>query len=163
MGGGTDFFARVKERAGTPAFLDALKWDEDGRVVIVAQDARNKEVLCVAFANRIALEKTLKTGLMHYYSRSRNKLWKKGETSGHFQKLVELSVDCDGDALVAKVHQVKASCHLGFRSCFSYKVSRNKSGALIVKQTGKQVFDPEKVYTAERRGPGAVGRGSGTK
>lgn len=147
MGGGMEFFERVANRAGLKAFLDSLKWDEHGRVVVVSQDVRNSEVLGVAFANRIAVEKSLKTGFMHYYSRSRGQLWKKGESSGHFQKLAELRVDCDGDALVAKVRQVKANCHLGFRSCFSYTVSRNKKRGWIVKQVGKHVFDPEKVYT----------------
>ncbi len=144
---GVNFFESVKNRAGIAAFLKALKWDEDGRVTVVAQDARNKEVLCVAFADRVALSKTLKTGLMHYYSRSRKRLWLKGETSGHFQKLVELRVDCDGDAVLAKVHQIKGSCHLGFRSCFSSTVSRNKKGQWVVSVSGKQVFDPGKVYT----------------
>ena len=145
--GGVNFFESVKNRAGIAAFLKALKWDEDGRVTVVAQDARNKEVLCVAFADRVALSKSLKTGLMHYYSRSRKKLWLKGETSGHFQKLVEMRVDCDGDAILAKVHQITGSCHLGFRSCFSSKVSRNKKGQWVVSASGKQVFDPGKVYT----------------
>ena len=145
--GGVNFFESVKNRAGLSAFLKALKWDEDGRVTVVAQDARSKDVLCVAFADRVAITRTLKTGLMHYYSRSRKKLWLKGETSGHFQKLVELRVDCDGDAILAKVHQIVGSCHLGFRTCFSSKVSRNKKGQWVVKTSGKQVFDPGKVYT----------------
>lgn len=146
MGDGVGFFERVKARNGTAALLNALKWDDDGRVVVVMQDASNHQVLGVAFANREALELTLKTGLMHYYSRSRNKLWKKGESSGHIQKLVELRVDCDGDALLARVRQVKANCHLGFRSCLSNVFRRNTKGQWTVKVSGKKVFDPAAVY-----------------
>jgi phosphoribosyl-AMP cyclohydrolase len=146
MSSGAEFFERVGGRAGLAAILDSLKLDRDGLVTIVTQDVANKEVLGVAFANRIALEKTFETGLMHYYSRSRQKQWLKGEESGHVQKLVELRVDCDGDAILAKVRQVKGNCHLGFRSCFSYKLMKSKSGAWIVKESGRKVFDPAKVY-----------------
>jgi len=146
MGGGVEFFARVDKRTGLAVILDALKWDQDGLVAVVTQDVTNKEVLGVAFSDRVALQKTFETGLMHYYSRSRKKLWLKGEESGHVQRLVELRVDCDGDALLAKVRQVKGNCHLGFRSCFSYKLVKTKSGALAVKEAGRKVFDPEKVY-----------------
>lgn len=146
MGTGIEFFARVDNRPGIAVMLDALKWDYDGLVTVVSQDEANKEVLGVAFADRVAIEKSLETGLMHYYTRSRKKLWLKGEESGHFQKLIELRVDCDGDALLAKVKQVKGNCHLGFRSCFSYKVAKDKKGGWSVKQSGKKVFDPNKVY-----------------
>src|ERR1043165_8201353 len=115
MSSGTDFFERLDGRPGMQALLDALKWDEHGLVTVVSQDAATLEVLGVAFADRTALQKTLETGLMHYYSRSRKKLWLKGEESGHTQHLIELRADCDGDALVAKVRQVKGNCHLGFQ------------------------------------------------
>lgn len=141
-----EFFERVGNRPGKPVMLDALKWDRDGLVTVVAQDATNKEVLGVAHADRVAIEKSLETGLMHYYSRSRKKLWLKGEQSGHFQKLVELRVDCDGDALLAKVRQIKANCHLGFRSCFAYRVAKARTGAWRVREVGRKVFDPKKVY-----------------
>lgn len=111
MGSGIEFFARVENRPGLAVILDALKWDQDGLVAVVAQDAANKEVLGVAFADRVALQKTFETGLMHYYSRSRKKLWLKGEESGHVQKLVEMRVDCDGDAVLAQVNQVQGNCH----------------------------------------------------
>jgi phosphoribosyl-AMP cyclohydrolase len=146
MGSGIEFFARVDNRAGIPVMLDALQWDYDGLVTVVSQDAKSKEVLGVAHANREAVEKTLQTGLLHYYSRSRKKLWLKGEESGHVQKLLELRIDCDGDALLARVNQVKGNCHLGFRSCFSYTISTDKKGKWSVKQIGKKVFDPAKVY-----------------
>lgn len=146
MNEGIEFFGRVNNRPGLAVILDALKWDRDGLVAVVTQDRANKEVLGVAFADRTAVEKTFETGLMHYYSRSRQKLWLKGEQSGHIQKLVELRVDCDGDALLAQVRQVKGNCHLGYRSCFSYKVVRTKDGGWAVKEAGRKVFDPAKVY-----------------
>ena len=96
MGSEIEFFERLNGREGIDAFLNALKWDEAGRVTVVSQDAESLEVLGVAFADRTALQRTLETGLMHYYSRSRSKLWLKGEQSGHFQHLVELRADCDG-------------------------------------------------------------------
>jgi phosphoribosyl-AMP cyclohydrolase len=147
MGGGIEFIDRVKAAKGTAsaAFLKALKWDEDGRVVVVMQEARTDEVLGVAFANREALELTLKTGLMHYYSRSRKKLWLKGEESGHFQKMIELRIDCDGDAILARVKQIKGNCHLGYVSCFS-NVFKKLRGQWRVTVRGKKVFDPAKVY-----------------
>jgi len=146
MGGGVEFFGRLNGRKRVADLLDALKWDEQGRVVVVSQDARSKEVLGVAFANREALELTFKTGLMHYFSRSRNKLWMKGEESGHVQRIVDLRVDCDGDAIVARVKQVKGNCHLGYRSCFAYRFTRRGKGALSVKIIGRKVFDPKKIY-----------------
>jgi phosphoribosyl-AMP cyclohydrolase len=88
--------------------------------------------------------------LMHYYSRSRSKLWLKGEESGHVQKLVELRVDCDGDALLARVNQVKGNCHLGYRSCFSYSVGGSRNGEWSIKITGRKVFDPKKVYRKKK-------------
>src|SRR5262249_26990460 len=113
-----DFPDRLPQELTLSGILDALKYDRDGLVTVVAQESRTKEVLVVAHANRNALEKTLQTGFMHYFSRSRQKLWKKGEESGHVQKVLDLTVDCDGDAILARVSQVKGCCHMGFRSCF---------------------------------------------
>jgi phosphoribosyl-AMP cyclohydrolase len=91
----------------------------NGLVPAVAQDWQTGEVLMVAFMNEEAWRLTLETGIMHYWSRSRQSLWKKGETSGHFQAVKELRVDCDDDCVVARVHQVGgAACHTGRRSCF---------------------------------------------
>src|SRR5690349_12141211 len=90
MSSDIEFFDRLKGRRGTNAFLQSLKWDASGLVTVVSQDARSKEVLGVAFADRTAILKSLETGLMHYWSRSRGKLWLKGEESGHIQRLVEL-------------------------------------------------------------------------
>lgn len=97
-----------------------------GLVPVVVQDALTKEVLMVAYANREALEKTLKTGFAHYYSRSRRKLWKKGEISGNTQKVKRVLVDCDGDTLLYIVEQKGVACHTGEYSCFFRTVGEEK-------------------------------------
>jgi phosphoribosyl-AMP cyclohydrolase len=101
-----------------PVDLDGLRFDERGLIPLVVQDAENGDVLMLAWANREALERTLAEGRMVYWSRSRQDLWRKGDTSGHVQRLVELRVDCDEDVLLARVHQEGAACHTGERSCF---------------------------------------------
>jgi phosphoribosyl-AMP cyclohydrolase len=101
-----------------PVDLDALRFDERGLIPLVVQDAENGDVLMLAWANREALDRTLAEGRMVYWSRSRKELWRKGDTSGHVQHLVELRVDCDEDVLLARVHQEGAACHTGERSCF---------------------------------------------
>jgi phosphoribosyl-AMP cyclohydrolase len=98
--------------------LDALTWDERGLIPVVVQDVTDGEVLMVAWANREALERTLAEGRMVYWSRSRKELWRKGDTSGHTQHWEELRVDCDGDVLLARVHQEGSACHTGERTCF---------------------------------------------
>ncbi|NHI95033.1 MAG: phosphoribosyl-AMP cyclohydrolase [Candidatus Lokiarchaeota archaeon] len=113
----------------------------NGLISIVAQDYKTNEVLMVAFANEDAVKETLVSGIVTYWSRSRNKLWKKGESSGHVQKLRQAFLDCDGDCLLVKVEQVKAACHTGYFSCFYRELA--KSGFQII---GKKIFDPEKVY-----------------
>ena len=137
-----DFPDRLPKKPSINGFLSALKFGPDGLVTVVAQDAKSGAVLMLAHANRNALLRSLKTGYMHYFSRSRTKLWKKGEDSGHVQKLVSLTVDCDGDAILAQVRQRKASCHMGFQSCFSFRLALG--GRLKV--IGKKVFDLLKVY-----------------
>ncbi len=107
----------------------------------IAQDHETKEVLMVAFVNKEALARTLETGKVHYFSTSRRKIWPKGEESGHVQRVREVLVDCDGDALLFKVEQVKGSCHMGYYSCFFRKL---KNGRLTV--VGEKVFEPGDVY-----------------
>jgi phosphoribosyl-AMP cyclohydrolase len=102
----------------SPVDLDALRFDERGLIPLVVQDAENGDVLMLAWANREALERTLAEGRMVYWSRSRKELWRKGDTSGHVQHLVEIRADCDEDVLLARVHQEGAACHTGERSCF---------------------------------------------
>lgn len=104
-----------------------LKKLKDGLVPCVVQDAKNDEVLMVAYMNEEAYEATIRTGRMTYFSRSRNELWIKGETSGHYQYLKSLSIDCDNDTLLARVEQVGAACHTGNRSCFFTDIYRDDS------------------------------------
>ena len=98
--------------------LDELTFDERRLIPVIAQDADNGQVLMVAWANREALERTLAEGRMVYWSRSRQELWRKGDTSGHVQHVQELRVDCDADVVLARVHQEGPACHTGERSCF---------------------------------------------
>ena len=97
---------------------EELKLNSDGMLTVVVQDVATDEVLMVAYMNQEAYEKTLETGTMTYWSRSRNELWVKGLTSGHFQYVKELRIDCDRDTLLAKVEQTGAACHTGNHSCF---------------------------------------------
>ena len=98
--------------------LDELTFDERGLIPAVVQDAENGEVLMVGWMNRASLDRTLDEGRTVFWSRSRQELWRKGETSGHVQHVEEIRVDCDGDVLLVRVHQVGAACHTGERSCF---------------------------------------------
>lgn len=125
------------------AWLDELKFDEKGLIPVIAQDAGSGEVLMVAFANRESLERTLKTGRMTYWSRSRGKLWEKGESSGHVQKVKAVFADCDRDVLLVKIEQVGgAACHTGRRSCFFHRLE----GSTWKQEEGIRVFDPKDVY-----------------
>ncbi len=100
-------------------WLDAVKWDDKGLVAAIAQDVTSLEVLMLAWMNRESLQLTFTTGDAHYWSRSRQALWKKGETSGHIQHVKELRLDCDGDAILMKIEQVgNVACHTGRRRCF---------------------------------------------
>ncbi|MBR5939622.1 MAG: phosphoribosyl-AMP cyclohydrolase [Neisseriaceae bacterium] len=101
------------------ALLSALKFDDNGLICTIAQDYQTQRVLMVAWANAEAVQKTAETGLAHYYSRSRKKLWCKGEESGHFQKVKEMRTDCDGDTLLLQIEQTGGiACHTGRESCF---------------------------------------------
>ncbi len=122
--------------------LDKCKFDDKGLLTAIAQDQANGQVLMVAFMNREALEQTLERGVACYWSRSRGKLWVKGETSGHLQKIKQLYFDCDMDALVMLVEQEGGACHEGYRSCFYRRVS--PEGNLEV--VGEKVFDDKEVY-----------------
>src|SRR4051812_40972046 len=126
------------------ALLDKLKWDSNGLVPIFVQDHANGEVLVLAWSNRQALEKTIETGKVHMYSRSRGRLAMKGESSGHFQLVKEVRTDCDRDAVLIKVEQVGGACHEGYRSCFFRKYENN--GAADWKTVEAKVFDPDAVY-----------------
>jgi len=136
---------------GTAAALEegrALtpKFDADGLITAVATDASTGEVLMVAHMNAQALQKTIASGEAWYFSRSRRTLWKKGETSGHTQRVVEMRIDCDQDAVWIKVEQVVAACHTGRRSCFYRAVPLGKAGATTLEFRDQQVFDPKTAY-----------------
>jgi phosphoribosyl-AMP cyclohydrolase len=104
-----------------------IDWDKgNGLVPVVVQDKSTKDVLMLAYANQEALQLTNETGYAHYYSRSRNSLWKKGETSGHLQKIVSVKLDCDGDTILYVVEQTGPACHTGERSCFFTELYRGE-------------------------------------
>lgn len=127
----------------TPAWLDKVKFDAAGLVTAVAQDAADGAVLMVAHMNRASLLETLKTGRAVYWSRSRQKLWLKGEESGRVQHVMSVSLDCDMDAVLLKVRQEGgAACHTGRRSCFF----QHAAGDGSLETRGEPLFDPAKVY-----------------
>jgi phosphoribosyl-AMP cyclohydrolase len=122
----------------------------NGLIPVIAQDAESGEVLMLAFMNRESWEATRRTGLAHYWSRSRGKLWKKGETSGNVQRVREIRLDCDNDCVLIRVEQAGgAACHTGHRSCF-HRVLEGDT----VRIDGKRLFDPEKVYKGTVDGEG---------
>ncbi|MDD5698283.1 MAG: phosphoribosyl-AMP cyclohydrolase [Victivallaceae bacterium] len=123
--------------------LDFAK--SNGLIPAIAQDYETGEVLMLAYINEEAWTETLRSGCATYWTRSRGRLWKKGESSGNIQEIREILVDCDGDAVIFKINQVGgAACHTGHRTCFFRKL---EGGELI--EVGEKVFDPEKVYQRE--------------
>lgn len=123
-------------------FLDKVKFDKEGLVPAIAQDSETGKVLMLAYMNRESLEITLNEGKMCYWSRSRKELWRKGATSGNWQEVQEILIDCDGDALVFKVKQTGGACHEGYDSCFFRKVEGDGSFRIV----GETTFDAEEVY-----------------
>jgi phosphoribosyl-AMP cyclohydrolase len=122
------------------------KFDANGLVTCVATDAKTSEVLMVAHMNEEALRKTVATGEAWYYSRSRKALWRKGETSGHVQRVVEMRLDCDQDAVWIRVEQAGAACHTGRHSCFYRKVEAADGSARLSFVDAERQFDPKAVY-----------------
>lgn len=121
----------------------------DGLLPAIAQDAHTGQVLMLAWMNREALDETIATGRAVYYSRSRKRLWRKGEESGHMQKVVEIRIDCDADAILLRVEQQGAACHEGFASCFFRRL--NADGSTTV--TLERLVDPEAVYGHSGKSP----------
>ena len=111
--------------------MDQLVFNEQGLIPVITQDANSKDVLMFAWMNAQALEQTLLTRKVTYWTRSRQKLWVKGESSGHFQTLVNMSFDCDGDVILCQVHQVGAACHTGRENCFYLNVDLDKQRVVI--------------------------------
>jgi phosphoribosyl-AMP cyclohydrolase len=121
-------------------------FDASGLVTCVATDAASGEVLMVAHMNDEALRKTIATGEAWYYSRSRQALWRKGETSGQVQRVIEMRVDCDQDAVWIKVKQKGAACHTGRRSCFYRRIEAGEGGPQLSWVDAERLFDPTMVY-----------------
>ncbi|MDE2064220.1 MAG: phosphoribosyl-AMP cyclohydrolase [Bradyrhizobium sp.] len=122
------------------------KFDASGLVTCVAADAATSEVLMVAHMNEEALRRTIASGEAWYFSRSRGELWRKGETSGHVQRVVEMRVDCDQDAILLRVEQTGAACHTGRRSCFYRKVETTEGRSRLSFVNAERQFDPKAVY-----------------
>ena len=151
--------------------MTEVRYDADGLIPVIAQDATTNEVLTLAYANREAVEKTLSSGEAHFYSRSRQELWRKGETSGNTQRVVEVRLDCDGDALLYRVDPAGPACHTGERTCFFTTLSGEgavreepnlgrtltRLGGTIRDRHGEM---PEGSYTAKlfTRGAGYIGQ-----
>ena len=127
------------------ALLDAVRFDAAGLVPVIAQQHDSGEVLMLAWMNREALEQTLATGQAVYFSRSRAKLWRKGESSGQTQRVIDLRLDCDGDCLLLLVDQQGVACHTGRRTCF-FRAERD--GALV--EIAAPLVDPAKLYGETR-------------
>lgn len=123
--------------------LAGLKFDQHGLIPAIIQDAVTKQVLMMAWMNAESLDLTIKTGKTHFYSRSRNKLWLKGESSGHVQVVKSVRTDCDKDCLLIEVEQTGAACHDGYYSCF-YRC--HDAGGDDWRTEGTRVFDPKAVY-----------------
>ncbi len=122
--------------------LERVSFNKEGLLPVIVQDINRGEVLMMAWMDREALKKTITSGKAYFWSRSRKKLWLKGESSGHYQLVREMWIDCDEDTLLIKVEQIKAACHKGYKSCFFRKI--NKEGKLEL--IGEKVFEPGKVY-----------------
>jgi phosphoribosyl-AMP cyclohydrolase len=120
------------------------RFDGNGLIPVITQDSQTGQVLMFAYMNARALEQTLKTGRATYYSRSRKKLWIKGEQSGHFQKVDQILIDCDQDCLLLKVTITAGQCHAGYQSCFYRAIRKEDSTKLVF--LAKKVFDPHKIY-----------------
>ena len=120
--------------------MEGIKWDDRGLIPVVVQDKNTRQVVMVAYMNSEALDLTVKTGKAHYYSRSRQQLWLKGETSGHIQEVHAIFLDCDNDTLLLLVDQKVAACHTGYFSCFYRKWDGDW------KVVGEKMFDEKAVY-----------------
>ncbi|HLB75149.1 MAG TPA: phosphoribosyl-AMP cyclohydrolase [Sedimentisphaerales bacterium] len=120
------------------------RFDEKGLITAIAQDADTGQILMVAYMNREALDLTIRNGYATYFSRSRRRLWKKGEKSGHIQKVRQILVDCDQDCLILKVTVEQGQCHVGYQSCFYRALKKNSENDLEF--IAEKIYDPNKVY-----------------
>jgi phosphoribosyl-AMP cyclohydrolase len=125
--------------------IPPLKFNADGLIPAIVQDAKSKRVLMMAWMNETSLNATIQTGFMNYWSRSRQKFWLKGETSGHTQKVVRWASDCDADTLLFEVEQIGGACHTGFESCFFQTYAPDSTPLPIAEE---KLFDPAKTYSS---------------
>lgn len=136
--------------AASGELASRLDWDKSPLIPAVVQDSSTKEVLMLAFMDKQALQLTLESGYMHYFSRSKNRIWKKGERSGHTQKVESIALDCDNDALLFSITQVGAACHTGHKSCFFHKLDSSKLSALESKTLESNALDSSsKAHTSD--------------
>lgn len=136
--------ATSRDQDQEPEFFKDLAWTPEGLIPAIVQDVETNEVLMMAWMDKSALLKTLETGQTHFYSRSRRKSWRKGESSGHVQTVDSIFVDCDADVILVKARQVGGACHEGYHNCFFRRV--DETGKLEV--DGRLVFDSRSVYGA---------------
>lgn len=123
------------------SIIQNLKFDDKGLIPAVIQDVENNEILMVGYMNADAVRKTIQGPYVNFYSRSRNKMWIKGESSGHTQEVKEIYFDCDADCILIKAVQKVAACHVGYRTCFFRKI---ENGEVVT--VGEKIFEEEKVY-----------------
>jgi phosphoribosyl-AMP cyclohydrolase len=129
------------------SFYEQLKYDANGLIPAIIQEQKTGRVLMMAWMNRASLEQTLATGKTHFWSRSRQKFWMKGESSGHIQTVKSIAFDCDGDVLLIQVEQIGAACHEGYQSCFFRTV---QSDGVTYKITEPQLQTPEEMYGGKK-------------
>ncbi len=137
------FATFIPPETATMSVYDNLKFNADGLIPAIIQDAGDGRVLMMAWMNRASLETTVATGKTHFWSRSRQKFWMKGESSGHVQKVRDIAFDCDGDTLLIRVEQTGAACHEGYRSCFFRSLSADGKE---VRLTEARLQTPEEIY-----------------
>lgn len=124
-------------------WIGQLKYDSNGLIPAIIQEEATGKVLMMAYMNKDSIEMTVKTGKTHFWSRSRNKFWMKGESSGHIQLVKSISFDCDADTLLIQVEQIGAACHEGYKTCF-YRTVNTNNGTIIINQ--ERLVDPDKIY-----------------
>jgi len=134
---------KMNSEQAAKSFFDQLKFNADGLIPAIIQEKSTGRVLMMAWMNRASLESTMATGKTHFWSRSRQKYWMKGESSGHLQTVKDISFDCDGDTLLLQVEQIGAACHEGYQSCFFRSV---QEGGQFIQITEKQLETPEQIY-----------------
>lgn len=141
--GGGNLLDWRRDQTAFMSFYDKLKFDANGLIPAIIQDQKTGRVLMMAWMNRESLEKTVETGKTHFWSRSRQKFWMKGESSGHTQSVKDIAFDCDGDVLLLQVEQIGPACHEGYRSCFYRSIQGRGESYAVVEP---QLMTPDEIY-----------------